>query len=407
MAAEPQRGPVVYLNWLAAKQNSPLRTEEFPLYSDCHVVGEAEYGPYRFLHTVPLPTPGLVQPIIVLRWDWHWEGEFPDFSRTDSEQYHGGTPPEELAALASLAVGVRFRADDSTRDFDPNGDPKGSPRAWGSRPAPSVAGITRHHHWIVPRLARGQHSLELLSPIATLPKMSPENAISLVRSARLYQDGLWICESEPELSWLLLISALETAALHWRSKKESSLLRFRTAKPELFERLSKIEDHPDIPELVAEEFKDSFGATRNFLDFVLQFRPPEPGERPLWGKIDWSQESLERILKVVYNYRSKALHSGKPFPGPMCQAPYMDPSWLTPTERPLGSSSMGGGVWLEQRHPTPTSHFRVHHQGDTSELVGFVSPSGCKTQLGGVNQSLRLGCGPSFQRKAYTHNQRQ
>lgn len=346
-ASQGQQGPVVYRNWLAARREPLLFTHEYPLYTDAHIVAEGNYGPYHFLHTVPIPVPGVVQPTVVLRWDGYWQFPYPDFSKTDAEQYHGGPPAEEIAALASLAVGVRFRAGDLTREFTPEGDPKGHPRAWATRPVPMLTSGKTQYGWVLPRVAEGEHSLELLEPLNILPNMGPSDAVSLIRCARSYQNGLWLCESEPSLAWLLLVSALETAALHWRSKKETPLVRFQAAKPDLFEYLSKLEDLT-VAGRVAEEFKDSFGATKNFLDFVLKFRPAEPTERPPWGTIDWSDSSLEKILKAVYGYRSKALHAGKPFPAPMCTPPYRQPGWSAPTEKPLGSSSMGGGVWLEK-----------------------------------------------------------
>ncbi len=350
MAGSQEQGPVVYRNWLAAQRNEPLLfTHEYPLYTDAHIVAEGDYGPYHFLHTVPIPVQGMVQPMVVLRWDGHWAFPYPDFSKTDAEHYHGGSPPEEIAALASLAVGVRFRAGDSTREFAPTGDPKGRPRAWATRPVPMLTGISPLHRWVIPSVAEGQHSLELLRPLGTLPNMGPSDATSLIRAARLYQNGLWLSESEPALAWLLLVSALETAALHWRSERGTPLERFQTEKPDLFEYLSKID--PAARDRVADEFKDSFGATRNFLDFVLKFRPPQPTERPPCAAIDWSDGSLRKILNTVYGYRSKALHAGKPFPAPMCEPPYRQSARPAPAEKPLGHVGMGGGVWLEKDIP--------------------------------------------------------
>ena len=181
--ATPQgeQGPVVYRNWLAAQRNEPLLfTHEYPLYTDAHIVAECDYGPYHFLHTVPLPVPGMVQPMVVLRWHGYLEFPYPDFSKTDAEQYHGGSPPEEIAALASLAVGVRFRAGDSTREFTPGGDPKGRPRAWGTRPVPILTGIGSLHPWVLPYVAEGQHSLELVEPLIVLPNMGPSDVTSLM-----------------------------------------------------------------------------------------------------------------------------------------------------------------------------------------------------------------------------------
>lgn len=36
----------------------------------------------------------------------------------------------------------------------------------------------------------------------SFPTLEAKQAIALVRSARLYQDALWLVESEPNLSWL-------------------------------------------------------------------------------------------------------------------------------------------------------------------------------------------------------------
>lgn len=171
----------------------------------------------------------------------------------------------------------------------------------------------------MPRVATGQHSLELLKILEVLPALNHEAATTLIRSARLFQDALWPAETEPGLTWLLLVSALETAAVHWRAQQEEPLVRFQTAKPDLYEEL--LNHDPKLAERVAAEFKDSFGVTRKFVDFVMKFRPPEPKERLAWGRIDWSDAGMRRMLAIVYGYRSKALHEGRPFPAPMSEPP--------------------------------------------------------------------------------------
>jgi len=57
----------------------------------------------------------------------------------------------------------------------------------------------------------GQHSMMAIEEIKTFAALSPEQAIALGRAARLYQDALWLAESEPNLSWLMLVAAVETA----------------------------------------------------------------------------------------------------------------------------------------------------------------------------------------------------
>ncbi|HEY6349557.1 MAG TPA: hypothetical protein VI636_09125 [Candidatus Angelobacter sp.] len=352
MASVQKLGPPVYENWQAMLIGEPLQhAAEFPLYSDALIVGEGTYGPYVFLHTVPLRTSGVVRPTLILRSEWYWAFPYPSFEKTDAERYHAGTPPEEIAALASLAMGVRMRAGESVRDFFPGGDPKGTPRAWATRPEPVLMVNPILHSWILPRAVENEHSIELLQPLTMLPKMSPQDAISLVRAARSYQDALWLVESEPELAWLLMVAALETAANHWRREKETPTARLESANAQLYSYLLGL-GNAEILARVADEIADSLGATRKFLDFVLNFLPPEPEERPQLGKIDWTPEALKKILKVIYGYRSKALHEGRPFPAPMCEAPHRADKSSAPAEKPISlGSSQGGGVWLAKDTP--------------------------------------------------------
>jgi hypothetical protein len=344
-------GPTIQLNWLAMlKGEQSISTQEYPLYSDSHVTGEIEFGPYHFLHTVPIPSLGIAQPILVLRYDYYWIAPHPTWNKTDSDRYHGGTPAEEMAALTSLALGIRFRASDSTRDFQPGGDPKGRPRAWATRPAPVLTVSPLHHRWVLPRIVHGQHPITSLGPLETLPRLNAADAVTLVRSARLYQDALWLAESEPELAWLLMVSALETAAVRWRSQAEDPVEKFKTSKRGLYDYLSELPDKT-VLERVAAEFSDSFGVTRKFLDFVNKFRPPAPEPAPKWWRLDWSDKGLENALKIVYGYRSKALHTGRPFPAPMCQPPYRQPDWEAWSEKPGGDMSIAGAVWKEKDIP--------------------------------------------------------
>lgn len=71
-------GPQSRQNWLAMLAGRPYTSiEEYPLYTDSHVTGEVEYGPYGFLNTVPLSSPDTVQPAIILRCRWHLGRRLP------------------------------------------------------------------------------------------------------------------------------------------------------------------------------------------------------------------------------------------------------------------------------------------------------------------------------------------
>jgi hypothetical protein len=340
-------GPISYVNWLASASKDLLVTHEFPLYSDAHITGETEHGPYKLFNAVQFPNPGAVRVKIVLRWDWYLQYEWPSFAETNADQYHGGNPSEEIASLASLALGVRFRSGDATREFFPGADPKGHPISMSLRAVPTLVS-TESRGWIVPNATNEPRSLDLLARLETFPSLKPETATALIRAARLYQDALWLTESEPALSWLLLVSALETGAVLWRGEKEPALARFKTSKVELFDYLSQF-DEGKAADRVAEEFRDSFGATKKFLDFVMTFRPGPPMPRPGWASIDWDEGPFKAILKVVYRYRSKALHEGRPFPAPMCMPP--DRVGQVLSEKPHGDVSMAGGTWKAEDVP--------------------------------------------------------
>ena len=256
---------------------------------------------------------------------------------------------DEIAALASLKCGVRFRSGGETRRFDVDGDPQGRPVAWNSRPEPTLSiGI---RGVVLPAVA-GEHSVKPIEEMKTFTTLSPDQAIALVRAARLYQDALWLAESEPNLSWLMLVAAVETAANYCPSQ-DSPLERLRGSRPVFVEYL----DATGIEGLaarVANEFADSIGATKKFVEFLLTHLPPPPEKRPAeCGQVEWSHDNLKKAFRQIYTCRSKALHDGMPFPAPMCEPPYKyHETWEAGAERPIGLAMSGsGGTWLENDTP--------------------------------------------------------
>ena len=124
-------GPFVYSNWfLANKGASIVCIYEYPLLTDARITGEIKegYGPYKFLNPVPIQEkPGLVRPSLFLRAEIHLKRDMPGFENIISDH---GLLQEELAALASLAMGTRLKAGGVTRIFEPNSDPLGKPIGW-------------------------------------------------------------------------------------------------------------------------------------------------------------------------------------------------------------------------------------------------------------------------------------
>jgi hypothetical protein len=95
------------------------------------------------------------------------------------------------------------------------------------------------------------------------------------------------------------------------------------------------------------------GATRKFIDFVKEFLPDPPPVRPApWGQFSWEPQEMQRIMKLIYGYRSQALHGGKPFPAPMCIPPVKGRNSPAPSKIPPGTAmSYLGGTWLREDTP--------------------------------------------------------
>jgi len=346
-----EKGAFSYENWKEALTGVPLNsTLEFPLFTDAHIISELRdhYGPYRIINAVPRFNTGALAPAIVLRIDYFSRYDSGMLLKTDTERYHGGGLNDEIAALISLLIGVRLKSGGMTRYFLPDEDPKGHPIALEIHEDPVLFKPTRHIP-ILPQ-ALGEHSLDDASLIAKLPRLSPRESVALVRAARLYQDAVWIIESEPPLSWIMLVSAIETAAGHWRAATDPPLARLRVSRPAL-EVLLKESGGEELVMKVADMIADYMGAGKKFIDFIIHFLPEPPTKRPPeFFQHSWEQQELKKSLRTIYTWRSRALHGGTPFPEPMCMAP--DRHEDAYDEKPF-SPAMGakGGVWVAKDMP--------------------------------------------------------
>lgn len=377
------RGPYAYENWKAALAGSQSNgASECPLFTDAHVTGDltSGYGPYQFFNTVAIGPPGELKPGLVLRMEHHIDEDPADLpmDKTTTERYHGGSLKDELAALLSLSLGIRLKAGGSTRLFEPDGDPKGRPHAWEFHKNPILLKSTGRRP-ILPNMDRSQ-SLNDDRLLGTLPQLTPDMANALVRASRQYQDGIWISESEPRLSWIMFVSAVESAADHWRGKNDLPVDRLRDSVPELIPVLERSGGHALVEE-VARQLSNRMGAAKIFVDFLLTFLPPPPPVRPpSWAQISWERGDLARSFRKIYDWRSRALHGGTPFPRPMCMEPAFDQGYA---ERPpgLAAASMGG-VWVASDTPMVLHTFeyivRGALQGWWRSVVG-VNGSGTQT----------------------------
>lgn len=344
-------GSFVYENWKLSLSSKPLQeVVEYPLFTDAHITGEIrdKYGPYQLLNTVPIPPDsGFLAPTIILRAEIYTDSpnRMP-MDSTNTVRFHGGLLSDEIAALVSLCLGVRVRAGGATRRFSPEGDPRGRPTNTWLFQNPTL--VQRVSSRIILPSALGSHNLEQTYLLVYLPEIASHQSIALIRAARLYQDAIWVIESEPELSWLLLVSAIEIAANHWFQAENDEMEILKEAKPDLVEFLEKAGGR-DVVRKVAHEFAPISLSSKKFREFVINFLPDPPSERPekSFLRVSWETQDMLKAMKQIYNYRSRALHGGIPFPLPMCQ-----PASMMKEEKSLGlATSAYGGTWLAKDMP--------------------------------------------------------
>lgn len=353
MTAEASLGPSGYENWRAMLSGSqqPYSAFEVQLYSDAYITNEVREGagPYVFYNAVPAGEIGRFTHVVTMRVEQYLapSSGLPDMTRTDFTRYHGGWLADELAALVGLSIGIRLRAGGISREFRAD-EVSGHPRADTARPVSPLPHV--HREWVIPR-ANGRHDVRkaVLPRLSTYPLLPVAKAISLVRAARLYQDAMWVAESQPQLAWLLFVSAVEVVATEHQLSASDAVDVLRHTLPDLCTDLQRA-GGDDLVSKCAEHLSRQLRATARFLEFFSRFMPSEP-ERPADQvvTVPWTWSAMKKALSQVYNYRSLALHDGTPFPAPMCHGPGLGGlHW----ERPSGlAASTHGAAWMAKDLP--------------------------------------------------------
>jgi hypothetical protein len=343
-------GPASYENWRQQLDGAECRGgHETPIFTDARILGMVQNGcgPYQFLNTgSTYDRPKVLRPAIVVRVEHFGEYKGPVWGETDEAGYHGGGIDDELAAVLSLCLGIRAQPGDATRQFHPT-DPQGLPCAWGFRTDPMLP--PSRGALVLPSTVDA-HSLEALEPFLRFHELSADAAEAVIRSARLFQQALWVAESDQNLTWIMLSSAIETAAdFQWRQTEDSPSEQLIAWKPQLAETLTGA-GVPGLLAKVAEEFVDVTRATKKFLDFLLEFRPDAPAVRPSAEyQLAWSKTKLRDAFSKVYDYRSRALHAGTPFPAPMGWPPTKVGDAYA--EKQVGSAATGSHSWSAEDLP--------------------------------------------------------
>jgi hypothetical protein len=243
----------------------------------------------------------------------------PTWEQLEPKNYHGAVAWEELAALVSLALGVRLRAGGIMRIFGGT-DPLGHPHEMD--PPPYLPTSSTEHQQMLPGIRDYGRKIDYsrLSLLDNYPRMSVKQARALVRSARSYQEAIWIAEGDPRQAWLRLVTAVETAAAELRPRLTNEE-QLKAVYPDTADQILNCGD-PELVEWFAKKIAEREGAQAYFLAFLKKFGPGRPPHRPRPSEEKQNWTALDQQLKSIYKARSNDLHSGSPIPRTMCEAPY-------------------------------------------------------------------------------------
>jgi hypothetical protein len=340
--------------------DTPTRGWTTRLFSDTDVQGTADsesVGPYRIV-SLDAPSdhqPGQLRPVLELAsWFRDPEDEAP---ASDSAGWTGLSIHQEITAMLSLILGVRLRGDDPVIHRNNGGTitayhpsvrtlPSAPTSPWASPIIPGLPDTSAD-------IASARQYLE------SLPGLAPQHAVDLLRAARQYADALWIAEGEPELAWLMLVSAVEVAATSHQITTADYAQLVTSGFPLAAEALVERGGEELLVRAADTEFAGLIKATGRFLAFARAFRPDPPEVRTAdrLAQLPWSRRGMEGALNKVYDYRSARLHAGASFPWPLLIPPPVASDGL-PAERftngPYGS---GDTTWSAEELPMTLAIF--------------------------------------------------
>ncbi|MFJ6898184.1 hypothetical protein [Streptomyces hokutonensis] len=341
-------------------RDAPTRGWTTRLFSDTDVQGAAgseSVGPYRItlLDDPSDQQLGQLRPVLELA---SWFGEPGDEAPgSDSAGWTGLSIHQEITAMLSLILGVRLRGDDpvihrnnggTVTSYHPSAHtlPSAPMSPWGSPIIPGLPDTPID-------VASARQYLE------SLPNFAPQHAVDLVRAARQYADALWIAEGEPELAWLMLVSAVEVAATSHQVTTADYAQLVTSSFPLAAQALVERGGDELLVRAADTEFAGLIKATGRFLAFAHAFRPdpPEPRTADQAAQLPWSRRGMEDALKKVYGYRSARLHAGAPFPWPLLIPPPVASDGM-PAERFInGPYGSGDTTWSAEELPMTLAIF--------------------------------------------------
>lgn len=167
-----------------------------------------------------------------------------------------------------------------------------------------------------PKAVDGKRLTELLLGLPTI-----QHAQTLVAASRLYVLALELIHDQPDISYQLLISSIETMANGTLgSFQPSDEAKLEHQRPVYDMALSLDLGEETAKKIAIEACKREWWATRKFKQFLMDYV-----DDSIWTEQDElfhqirlenlpKRENFEQTLSKIYNVRSKATHEGQPFP---------------------------------------------------------------------------------------------
>jgi len=169
-----------------------------------------------------------------------------------------------------------------------------------------------------------------------------------ILSVKLYQQALALIEDSPDIAYLNLVSAIEV--LSGEFDVGPVTLADRDSKLALL--VARIPDEDLRRDIERRSLELERFIGRRFVRFILDHVEEDfwdHADRPEMGRVE--SDNLPKLLKRVYAFRSKALHSGEPFPAFVLRPPLMG------AEIPFGFSFAQGERQWDEKDYIPYAHF--------------------------------------------------
>lgn len=255
-------------------------------------VGEFDYGHFRF-GIWDMGEPGYVgDRYLCFKGALLHHGPGSLAEGTKDAYYHGGGPMEEISALFALHFRTSFepgrtvRMDDLPRRFSMDAK---------NRPATTL---------IRNNLEDGKETLDLAR------SMRQDRKLSFMLGLKFYSQALRQMDSEPDLAFISLISAVEAVAgTHY----SEDVVGFDDEMEQLLARIEDQELQSELRQVLWRRAAVKRKVLKFFADYITpefwsdSTRPPEE-----WQRVQEADYLV--LMKRMYDVRSGFLHAGKPIP---------------------------------------------------------------------------------------------